>query len=89
MWLITAKEGDATAQRELAIFYLTNPSLLPLATMPMSKTKDIFRSDMTVAKGVDPEKCDPLRLCVSHHWMELSAREDELAKKYLRQREEW
>ncbi|KAF3920077.1 hypothetical protein AA313_de0200547 [Arthrobotrys entomopaga] len=89
MWLITAKEGDATAQRELAIFYLTNPALLPLATMPMSKTKDIFRNDSMVTRGVDPEKCDPLRLCVSHHWMELSSREDELAKKYLRQREEW
>ncbi|KAF3941043.1 hypothetical protein ABW19_dt0203108 [Dactylella cylindrospora] len=90
MWLITAKEGDATAQRELAIFYLTNPALLPLATMPLSKTKDIFRNDSMVARGVnDPEKCDPLRLCVSHHWMELSAREDELAKKYLRQRDEW
>ncbi|KAK6354614.1 hypothetical protein TWF696_003755 [Orbilia brochopaga] len=89
MWLITAKEGDATAQRELAIFYLTNPALLPLATMPMSKTKDIFRNDSMLTRGVDPEKCDPLRLCVSHHWMELSSREDELAKKYLRQREEW
>ncbi|KAK6509755.1 hypothetical protein TWF481_004485 [Arthrobotrys musiformis] len=89
MWLITAKEGDATAQRELAIFYLTNPALLPLATMPMSKTKDIFRNDSMVTRGVDPEKCDPLRLCVSHHWMELSSREDELAKRYLRQRDEW
>ncbi|KAF3932961.1 hypothetical protein ABW20_dc0102499 [Dactylellina cionopaga] len=89
MWLITAKEGDATAQRELAIFYLTNPALLPLATMPMSKTKDIFRNDSMVTRGVDPDKCDPLRLCVSHHWMELSSREDELAKKYLRQRDEW
>ncbi|KAI5780799.1 hypothetical protein EDC01DRAFT_620150 [Geopyxis carbonaria] len=91
MWSITAKEGDPTAQRELAIFYLTNPSLLPRTTKPLSKPKDTFRPEMMVAKGEDPEKRDPATMCVSYHWMELSARGgDELALKYLRsQREEW
>ncbi|KAA8910438.1 hypothetical protein FN846DRAFT_775234 [Sphaerosporella brunnea] len=91
MWTITAREGDPTAQRELAIFYLTNPSLLPRITKPLSKPKDTFRPDMMVAKGEDPEKRDPATMCVAYHWMELSAQGgDELARKYLRsQREEW
>lgn len=89
MWTITAKEGDHTAQRELAIFYLTNPSLLPRYTKPLSRPKDTFRPDMMVAKGEDPEKRDPATMCVSYHWMELSSHGgDELAKKYLRQRDE-
>lgn len=91
MWNITAREGDPTAQRELAIFYLTNPSLLPRSTKPLSRPKDTFRPDMMVAKGEDPDKRDPATICVAYHWMELSAQGgDELARKYLQnQREEW
>jgi hypothetical protein len=91
MWNIAAKEGDPAAQRELAIFYLTNPTLLPRSTKPLSKPKDTFRPEMMVAKGEDPEKRDPATMCVAYHWMELSAQGgDELARKYLRsQREEW
>lgn len=89
MWTITAKEGDPTAQRELAIFYLTNPSLLARCVKPLSKPKDTFRPSMMVARGEDPEKRDPATMCVSYHWMELSSQGgDELAKKYLRQRDE-
>ncbi|KAF8425595.1 hypothetical protein EV426DRAFT_573224 [Tirmania nivea] len=89
MLTITAMEGDPTAQRELAIFYLTNPSLLPRSTKPLSRPKDTFRPDMMVAKGEDPEKRDPATMCVSYHWMELSSQGgDELAKKYLQQRNE-
>lgn len=91
MWNITAKEGDPTAQRELAIFYLTNPTLLPRSTKPLSKPKDTFRPEMMVQKGEDPDKRDPATMCVAYHWMELSAQGgDEVARKYLRsQREEW
>ena len=91
MWSITAKEGDPTAQRELAIFYLTNPSLLPRTTKPLSKPRDTFRPEMMVSKGEDPEKRDPATMCVSYHWMDLSAQGgDELARKYIRsQRENW
>lgn len=91
MWNIAAKEGDPAAQRELAIFYLTNPTLLPRSTKPLSKPKDTFRQEMMVAKGEDPEKRDPATMCVAYHWMELSAQGgDELARKYLdSQREEW
>ncbi|KAI9744382.1 MAG: hypothetical protein M1818_001911 [Claussenomyces sp. TS43310] len=41
------------------------------------------------AKDGDRERSDPATMCVAYHWMELSAvGGDELAKKYLRQREE-
>jgi len=91
MWNITAREGDPTAQRELAIFYLTSPSLLPRTTQPLSKPKDTFRPAMMVAKGEDPDKRDPATMCVAYHWMELSAQGgDKLAREYWRsQREEW
>lgn len=91
MWNITAKEGDPAAQRELAIFYLTSPALLPRSTKPLSKPKDTFRPEMMVQRGEDPEKRDPATMCVAYHWMELSAQGgDEVARKYLRsQREEW
>ena len=41
------------------------------------------------SKEGDRERSDPATMCVAYHWMELSANGgDELAKKYLRQREE-
>ncbi|KAK8137578.1 hypothetical protein PG984_003071 [Apiospora sp. TS-2023a] len=43
MWTITAKEGDATAQRELALFHLTNPELVERATLPLSKPREVFK----------------------------------------------
>jgi hypothetical protein len=90
MWAITAREGDPTAQRELAILYLTDPSLLPRTTKPLSRPRDTFRADMMAAKGEDPEKRDPATMCVAYHWMELSAQGgDELARRYLRTQEEW
>ncbi|KAK3402587.1 hypothetical protein B0T20DRAFT_449623 [Sordaria brevicollis] len=43
MWTITAKEGDPTAQRELAIFYLSNPELVERTTLPLSKPREVFK----------------------------------------------
>ncbi|KAK5654927.1 hypothetical protein OQA88_6683 [Cercophora sp. LCS_1] len=43
MWMITAKEGDSTAQRELAIFYLSNPELVDRTTLPLSKPREVFK----------------------------------------------
>ncbi|RDA93055.1 hypothetical protein CP533_0704 [Ophiocordyceps camponoti-saundersi (nom. inval.)] len=37
MWAITAKEGYPTAQRELALFYLSNPESVERTTLPLSK----------------------------------------------------
>lgn len=44
LWLITAKEGSPIAARELGLFYLTHPELLPRITAPFSKAKEVFRS---------------------------------------------
>ena len=43
MWTITAKEGDPTAQRELALFYLSNPELVDRTTVPLSKPREVFK----------------------------------------------
>ncbi|KAH8890122.1 hypothetical protein GQ53DRAFT_782616 [Thozetella sp. PMI_491] len=43
MWSITAKEGDPTAQRELAIFYLSNPELVERTTFPLTKPLEVFK----------------------------------------------
>lgn len=43
MWTITAKEGDPTAQRELALFYLSNPELVDRTTLPLSKPREVFK----------------------------------------------
>ncbi|RFU35311.1 hypothetical protein B7463_g1068, partial [Scytalidium lignicola] len=97
MWTITAKEGDPVAERELAIFYLTHPELVERVTAPLSKPRDTFKAQVMemhqgkegVVNERDRERSDPATMCVAYHWMELSAvGGDELAKKYLRQREE-
>jgi hypothetical protein len=43
MWTITAKEGDPTSQRELALFYLSNPELVQRTTLPLSKPREVFK----------------------------------------------
>jgi hypothetical protein len=103
MLLITAKEGDAVAERELAILYLTHPDLLPRAVLPLSKPREIFkgellsrhRNDSRPARGGPPGgpddvvRSDPMTMCVAQHWMEESRRGgDELATKYLRARDD-
>lgn len=97
MWTITAKEGDPVAERELAIFYLTHPELVERTTLPLTKPRETFKPQVMEMHGGgasggkegDRERSDPATMCVAYHWMELSANGgDELAKKYLRQREE-
>jgi len=97
MWTITAKEGDPVAERELAIFYLTHPELVERITAPLSKPRETFKAQVmemhgggsAVKEERDRERSDPATMCVAYHWMELSALGgDELAKTYLRQREE-
>lgn len=97
MWTITAKEGDPVAERELAIFYLTHPELVERTTLPLTKPRETFKAQVMEMHGGgtsggkegDRERSDPATMCVAYHWMELSALGgDELAKKYLRQREE-
>ncbi|KAJ9134267.1 chromatin assembly factor 1 subunit rlf2 protein [Pleurostoma richardsiae] len=43
MLTITAKEGDPTSQRELALFYLANPELVERTTLPLSRPREVFK----------------------------------------------
>ena len=76
LWLITAKEGSPAAARELGLFYLTHPELLPRVTMPFSTVKDVYKSVMSMdARTGDKEKgaLDRSTFAVVFHWMEFAA----------------
>ena len=76
LWLITAKEGSPIAARELGLFYLTHPELIPRVTMPFSKAMDVFKSViLSDSRPSDKEKgaLDPLTFAVIIHWMEIAA----------------
>ncbi|KAA8643080.1 uncharacterized protein ATNIH1004_009842 [Aspergillus tanneri] len=89
MWIITAKEGNPVAQRELAILYLTHPELLPRVTLPLTLLRDTFKAEMMYRRDKN-SKSDPQSLCLALHWMQLSANGgDELARNRLREREEF
>lgn len=87
---IAAKDGNAAAQRELATLYLTHPDLLDRVIAPFAQPKEVFRDELENKwKTNDKSRCDPLTMCVAHHWMLLSSKGgDGLAKEYLKQREE-
>ncbi|EEP79014.1 predicted protein [Uncinocarpus reesii 1704] len=89
MWIITAREGNAVAQRELAILYLTHPEILPRVTLPLTMPRDTFKAEMMYRRDLD-SKSDPQSMCLALHWMQLSAAGgDELAQNRLREREEF
>ncbi|QQK43313.1 Chromatin assembly factor 1 subunit A [Penicillium digitatum] len=89
MWIITAKEGNPVAQRELAILYLTHPELLPRVTLPLTLPRDTFKAEMMYRRDKD-SKSDPQSMCLALHWMQLSANGgDNLARNRLREREEF
>ena len=89
MWIITAKEGNPVAQRELAILYLTHPEILPRVTLPLTRPRDTFKAEMMYMRGKD-SKSDPQSMCLALHWMQLSASGgDILARNRLREREEF
>ncbi|KAJ5381506.1 uncharacterized protein N7496_003934 [Penicillium cataractarum] len=89
MWIITAKEGNPVAQRELAILYLTHPERLQRVTLPLTRPRDTFKAEMMYRRGKD-SKSDPQSMCLALHWMQLSANGgDMLARNRLREREEF
>lgn len=92
MLVITAKEGDAVAERELAIFYLTTPDLVHRTVLPLTKPSEVFKTELLNRErkaSNDVARSDPMTMCVAQHWMEQSMRGgDNLAAKYLRQRSE-
>ena len=73
LWTIAAKEGSPIAARELALFYLTHPEIVPRVTMPLSKAKDVFGTVASNEKGVDTKGLNPLTFAVVFHWMEVAA----------------
>jgi hypothetical protein len=91
MFLITAKEGDAAAERELAIFYLTQPDVLPRTILPLSKPREVFKGDVMSKKrmGDDHLRSDPATMCLAQHWMEQSCKGgDEVAANFMRSRDD-
>ncbi|KAF1918642.1 hypothetical protein BDU57DRAFT_443052 [Ampelomyces quisqualis] len=92
MLVITAKEGDAVAERELAIFYLTSPDLVNRTVLPLTKPSEVFKTELLNRErkaSQDLARSDPMTMCVAQHWMEQSMKGgDNLAAKYLRQRSE-
>ena len=80
LWLVAAKEGSATAARELALFYLTHPDLLARTTMPFMRSRDVFKSirfSQDTSNPHMPEQkdgaLDPVTFAVVYHWMEVAA----------------
>lgn len=97
LWIIAAKEGSATAARELGLLYLTHPTLLPPTTMqPFSKPKEVFKAVGGAGKegaGTKERKegrLDPVTFAVVFHWMEVAANGgDRDARDFLRGNGEW
>ncbi|KAL8848997.1 MAG: hypothetical protein Q9221_006028 [Calogaya cf. arnoldii] len=93
LWIIAAKEGSATAARELGLLYLTHPELLPRTTLqPFSKPKEVFRTVGAKKEGSITEegRLDPVTFAVVFHWMEVAANGgDKDARDFLRGNGEW
>lgn len=88
MWILAAKEGNATAQRELATLYLTHPELLPSVSLPLVAPRDIFKSEMKYWPEDAAKRLSSQALCLALHWMQLAASNgDAIAKKRLEERE--
>lgn len=86
LWVTIAKEGSPVACRELGLFYLTHPELLPRVTLPFSKSKDIFKSVTSSDRtSIETGGLDPFTFAVVFHWMELAANGgDKDARDFLR-----
>ena len=44
LYKTAAMEGDPTAARELALFYLTHPDIVPHVTVPLSRPSEVFKN---------------------------------------------
>ncbi|KAL9613038.1 MAG: hypothetical protein Q9167_002384 [Letrouitia subvulpina] len=92
LWIIAAKEGSAVAARELALFYLTHPELLPRVVMPFAKPTDVFGSagfaeggGAGTGRGEQGGRLDLETFRVVVHWMEEAANgSDKVARDFLK-----
>ncbi|KAL8753802.1 MAG: hypothetical protein Q9184_005313, partial [Pyrenodesmia sp. 2 TL-2023] len=95
LWIIAAKEGSATAARELGLLYLTHPELLPRTTLqPFSKPKEVFKMvgarREAATTAMEEGRLDPVTFAVVFHWMEVAANGgDKDARDFLRGNGEW
>ncbi|KAL8929517.1 MAG: hypothetical protein Q9208_001186 [Pyrenodesmia sp. 3 TL-2023] len=95
LWIIAAKEGSATAARELGLLYLTHPELLPRTILkPFSKPNVVFKMVGAKKEGattaVEEGRLDPVTFAVVFHWMEVAANGgDKDARDFLRGNGEW
>ena len=97
LYTVAALEGDPTAARELALFYLSHLESVPRVTLPLSRPSEVFKPSLTSigtdrnGKGGSEGKqetkgLDPLTFAVAFHWMELAANGgDADAKTFLRE----
>jgi hypothetical protein len=87
MWILAAKEGNETAQRELATLYLSHPEILPSVSLPLAAPRDIFKSEMKYWTDEPSRTRGSQSLCLALHWMQLAANNgDVIAKKRLKER---
>ena len=88
MWIHAAKEGNAVAQRELAILYLSNPEILPSVSLPLMPPRDIFRPEITCWSEDEVQRRTSQALCLALHWMQQAANNgDAIAQQRLKERE--
>ncbi|KIV86196.1 hypothetical protein, variant [Exophiala sideris] len=86
-WVIAAREGNAIAQRELASLYLTHPEVLPIVSLPLTLSTEIFKNDMMWEETSSSPPRNRQALCLAVHWMQQAAENgDELAQTRLKER---
>lgn len=78
-WILAAREGEAGAQRELAGLYLNFPNLVPVVTLPLSLSSDVFKSDTRWHPATNVN-ISHHKMCLALHWMQQAAENgDEIA----------
>ncbi|EHY55138.1 hypothetical protein, variant 2 [Exophiala dermatitidis NIH/UT8656] len=96
-WVIAAREGNAIAQRELASLYLTHPDILPIVSLPLAFSSEIFKAEMMweeeqeqpgLASGSASSGQSSQSLCLALHWMQQAASNgDTVAQSKLKERQ--
>ncbi|KAJ9651245.1 hypothetical protein H2198_009474 [Neophaeococcomyces mojaviensis] len=86
-WKIGAVEGNAVAMRELAGLYLMHPEMLPVVTLPLVPSGEIFKEEKMWQKKLESNNSRQA-LCLALHWMQQAAKKgDKIASKKLEERD--
>ena len=82
-WIIAARENHEVAQRELASLYLQFPDSVPIVTLPLSPSSEVFKDEVRWPDAYVPHN----KVCLALHWMQHAASNgDEIAKQRLGER---